>query len=186
MPRLGIGLVLCFLFLSSGCTTSPHGLCAVSQIPWPAEIWQKSTSLTSLDPLFSENLSGAHWNPATQTLFVVTDYPGYMWRLHWQDGAFDVVAKYSIPGDLEAVTQADYYEDMAYVLDEKGGSIHQVRWLDDREAFVTRSWSLRDFAPSIGRSGPEGMVFIPDSFLQEMGFLDGAGCPRLSRNGMGA
>jgi len=153
---------------------------------WPAESWQEAVKLTGLDPSFRKDLSGAHWNPVTESLFVVINKPGKLVRLERTNGVFTVTGNYFLYGDLEAVTQRDTKEEYAFVLDEKGHRINKVRWDGATSAFVEMGWDIRPYLPKYKkRQGPEGMAFIPNRSLRDSNFTDPQGKPRGAKNGLG-
>ena len=63
MSKAHISVVLVSLLL----THSTRGTAAE---PWPAEAWTAAKTLTHLDPAFKNNMSGACYNPETETFWV--------------------------------------------------------------------------------------------------------------------
>lgn len=162
-----------------------------SALPWPGEPWQESQNLTELDDDFGRNLSGAHWNAETRTLWVCVNAPGKFLALV-EDGAggFKVAeragqrAEWAPGGDLEAITQVNLAEQAVYVLAE-GEDV--IRKFDTSTAAVRllASWNIRAFVPTSGGAGSEGIAFVPDSWLVARGFVDRTGTPYTSKGGMG-
>jgi len=159
--------------------------------PWPGETWQESRNLTGLHGNFTNNLSGAHWNPVTHTLWVCVNGPGmFIALVAGEDGVFKIEevagrkGVWSPGGDLESLTQVDYHNDDIYVLVEGAGYIRQY----DTEVYgavkLVRSWQITQHVPTSGRGGSEGLAFVPDSWLKKSGFVDPAGQPYVSTKGM--
>jgi hypothetical protein len=181
-----------WLLLGLWLTPSP-----ASSAPWPGETWQEAENLTALDDNFTNNLSGAHWNPKTQTLWVCVNGPGKFLALVQDDE--DPARKYKIDTrdglrgewtpagnpDLESITQVDYAEDAVYVIDERTDRILKYDTTVYGTAPLLTSWNIRPFVPTSGSAGSEGLAFVPDAWLSARGFVDPAGAPYLSKNGMG-
>jgi hypothetical protein len=149
--------------------------------------------LTALDPEFNAiNMSGAAWNPVTRTLWLANN-SGMFWALVENGaGGFKVAtnaagtrAKSSPGGDLESICQADFTQPIVYLMDENGW----IREYDVSQYGVvqeTRNWDIRAQCPEVGgTSGPEGLTFVPDEWLQREGFRATNGAPYVSSNGMG-
>lgn len=159
--------------------------------PWPGEPWRQATVLTGLDDDFGRNLSGAHWNPVTRTLWVAVNAPGKFLALV-EDGAgsFRVGtiggqrAEWSPGGDLESITHADLAEQAVLVLAE-GEDVIRKFATDTSAVRLLQSWNIKPHVPTSGGAGSEGLAFVPDVWLSKGGFVDGAGNPRVSKRGMG-
>lgn len=161
--------------------------------PWPGEAWRDAVVLTGLDDDFRNNLSGAHWNEATRTLWVCLNGPGRFWALVPDGrGGFAVarssgrVGEFEAPGDLEGITQADPGDDTVYVMVEGADRIrrYDVSVLGAPE--LINEFDIGPYVPAYnGSAGSEGIAFVPDAALAARGFVDGAGRPYTSRNGMG-
>jgi uncharacterized protein YjiK len=160
--------------------------------PWPAEPWTQAVHVPHLDPDWRENLSGAHWNPVTRTLWVVCNNPPTIWALEEDGtGGWRVANKGGLRGEFEAehdsegITQADYNEEVVYVIDEDR-SIYAYETSTGGVRNLQRSWWIGFYLPFFsGGNGPEGIAFVPDAWLQANGFVDPSGQPRTSRRGMG-
>ncbi|WP_086933218.1 PKD domain-containing protein [Agarilytica rhodophyticola] len=159
---------------------------------WPAEPDNQATVLTDLDSEFRADLSGAHWNPVTRTLWVCTNNgPGKFWALKENGrGGFEIdsntsgIAKWQHDADLEGITQVDYRQPYVYLMQERDNIIHQF---DISEFGVTKSvhrWDVSEYVGNNGNKGPEGITFVPDSWLQNRGFRDATGQLYTSKNGM--
>ncbi|MBK9304387.1 MAG: SdiA-regulated domain-containing protein [bacterium] len=148
---------------------------ASAATPWPGETWSAAVDLTALAADdWSENLSGACWDPAARRLWVCTNGPAKFWSLR-EDGAggFAVEREYDGTGDLEAIACLGAAADRVFVMDEQARTLRSYRIADG--AALT-SWLLSAI-PDWGNSGPEGLAFVPDVWLARSGFVDGAGVP---------
>ncbi len=191
------------------CTTDSceNGVCvhrSSTVCPWPAEDGEDATNLSDIpgeaqciagfsiiDNDFSDDLSGAVWNPVSQTLWLVVNNPGVLfavvqeggqWRLAEQGGR---EANWELDelGDAEAVTQVDYGQGhMVYTLNERG-VLNQWDTSDFSAVERVHHWALPEIEN--GNGGGEGLTFVPDSFLTAQGFVDPTGLPYQSVNGMG-
>ncbi len=171
---------------------------------WPAESAAMATNLTEVGgPIecvlgfalapndLSENLSGAVWNPMSNTLWLVKNNEPSLYAVV-QDGAgyryankAGVPASWEMPalGDVEGVTQVDFADtDIVYTLNEGQGTINRVDTTDYNNVVITHAWAQ---LPNLGGSGAEGLTFVPDAFLVAQGFVDQAGTPYASTLGMG-
>ena len=160
--------------------------------PWPGEPWRESQVLTALDDDFGKNLSGAHWNPDTRTLWVCVNAPGKFLAII-EDGAGGMKVdtrggqrgEFAPGGDLEGITQADYAEQSVYVMAEGEDVIRKY----DTSAYgvvkLMAAWSIKPYVPTSGGAGSEGITFVPNAALVARGFVDGTGAPYAARNGMG-
>jgi len=158
---------------------------------WPGEAWQKSKSLTHLDSDFSNNLSGSHWNPVTRTLWVCVNSPGKFWALVEDgkgnfkvEGSHAASAKWLSGRDFEGITQANYSDPYVYIIDESTEQIIQYDVSDLSKVSSVKKWDIGDSMPSRFRSGPEGIAFVPDEWLQARKFVDKQGHRYTSKNGM--
>lgn len=173
------------------CATSSSGEC-----DWPAEGGGAAINLTHLggtvfDNEFHSDLSGAVWNPVTRTLWICRNNgPSKVWALvEGGDGTFSIdesggaLAEWEDFGDLEGITQADFAEThVVYVIREDAGHVQEYDLSVYGVASLVNDW---DHQAVLGTSGPEGITFVPDSFLEDQGFVDGAGDPYVSTQGMG-
>ncbi len=158
--------------------------------PWPGEPWQQAQNLTALDDNFVKNLSGAHWNPETRTLWVAVNSPGKFLAVV-EDGAggYKIAQRnglrgeWSPGGDLEGITQVDLREEAIYVISEGEEVIRKYDTTIYGASKLLQFWSIAPFVPTSGAAGSEGITFVPDSAL--VGFVDKNGAPYTSKNGMG-
>lgn len=176
------------------CTTQPASLC-----PWPAEQTVLADNLTGIegsliDNDFYRDLSGAVWNPLTETLWVCRNNgPSKLWAVRRNpDGTFEIDTKNSDRGewtefgDLEGLTLADFSEpETLYLIIEGLEHIQEVDLSTYGTAVVVNDWDTRPHLPVAGGAGAEGITFVPDEFLQAQGFVDQNGAAYTSTQGMG-
>ena len=83
--------------------------------PWPGESSSAALKLTSLDPEFTSDISGAYWNGTARTFWVCRNNPGTFWALQqnsngiWQiaTNASRTKARWAAGGDLEGICQVN-------------------------------------------------------------------------------
>ncbi|MBP6335615.1 MAG: fibronectin type III domain-containing protein [Bacteroidia bacterium] len=159
---------------------------------WPAESWTEADNLTSaMDPNGLTELSGLFWNGIKNTLLVSHgDGRLRVLQLNSSSNTFAQIANLSIPGGPEGITQVNLNADEFYTIDE---NIYEIRKYSHNTGFTSatlmNSWNILA-APSImtntGNTGPEGIAFVPDSFLTAAGFIsESTGLPYTSVKGMG-
>ncbi len=178
----------------------PWLMLALAQAPWPAESWSSAQNLTAVEGPgtndFHVDLSGAAWNPLTRRLWVCRNGPSNSTSKLWvlrEDGAGSFVVdtragqrgEWTSFGDLEAIAQADFAQDTIFALVEGEEVIREFDVSTYGVAVLRNTWNTRPFLPLSGGMGAEGLAFVPDAFLAAHGFVDGAGMPRTSANGMG-
>ena len=159
-------------------------LFAEAQSAWPGETWQNSVNLTSLDPLFSANLSGSYWNEQTQRLWVCVNNPGTVFCLRKKDGADSwlidsisgVPCRYSIGGDVESVCQANEGDSTVYVTEEGTSTIKRYKVKSNGQFQLIRTFNTAPFLPAyVNGLGAEGLAFVPDFWLVRNGFVKSNG-----------
>lgn len=163
---------------------------AAAQTAWPSLAWSAAENLTpSLGTNGATELSGLHWDAAGKRLFIVHGDG----RLRILRIAGDTVSAMSdIPnlGGPEGITQALPGSNEFFTVDENSYEIRRYRLNTGLTAVsLLGSWSLTA-APSVmentGNTGPEGIAFVPDSFLTAKGFVSTVtGLPYISQKGMG-
>jgi len=180
------GWVFTLIFLVS--------LLAEAQSAWPGETWQNSTNLTSVDPLFSANLSGDYWNEQTHRLWVCTNNPGTVFCLRKKDGANSwlidstngVQCRYSIGGDVESVCQANEGDSTFYITEESTSSIKRYKVKSNGQFQLLRTFDTSPFVPAyVNGLGAEGLAFVPDYWLIRNGFVKSDGEPYTGSSAMG-
>ncbi|MBK8601317.1 MAG: T9SS type A sorting domain-containing protein [Flavobacterium sp.] len=144
---------------------------------WPASSWSTATNLTTImDAGGVTDLSGLHFNPTNNRLYAVQG-DGRLRVLQWNTttNTFAQIANEAIDGGPEGITQANLYANEFYTIDENN---YEIRRYTHTPNFSTvtefKHWNLLN-APSpmqdTGNIGPEGITFIPDSFLSSIGFV---------------
>ena len=141
---------------------------------WPAERWQDALKLGGLAGSFSNgDVSGAHWNSKTQTLWLSDNKEEMIWSLIETDGDFKMDKSFLASGDIEGITQG-LDNSVVYVMDEEG----YIRAYHAESGNALTTWKIKNALPSNGKkgnSGPEGITFVPDRWLQQSGFVDDKG-----------
>lgn len=155
-----------------------------AQSSWPGETWQNSVNLTSLDPLFTANLSGSYWNEQTHRLWVCVNNPGTVFCLRKKDGADawlidsigGVPCRYSVGGDVESVCQANESDSTFYVTEESTSTISRFKVKANGQFQLLRTFNTTPFMPAyINGLGAEGLAFVPDFWLLRIGFTKATG-----------
>lgn len=179
--------VLCLIFLAQ----SPG-----FADPWPAEDWNDAANISDFDSASGADLSGAAWNPVSETLWVCRNGPGGTASKFWviaDDGTGDYGVQYKGGnrgewtglGDAEGITFVNYSEEIVYLIIEGEERINSY----DVSVYGTltqiRDWDASAYLPKSGGLGAEGITFVPDNWLEFAGFSDAAGNPYTSQNGMG-
>ena len=164
----------------------------VAAAPWPGGS-ETAIAITGA----SNDLSGATWNPESQSLWVVRQNR-QVWEYAYDSGSASfallqtLVLPSGIGSDIEACAQVDHSAaDELYTLDEDNGRIARVVDIDGTPT-VQRVWNLlvtnngHALPPESGGQGPEGLEFVPDADLLAAGFRfpDGSVFPG-STKGMG-
>lgn len=171
-----------------GLTAASPAVAAVPQSAWPGD---SKVTITDGSKVFGENLSGVSFGSPT-VLWAVKNGPsklyrlvpnGTTWRpdttsgwssgktLNYTNGSGDPDAEgvVSTPEGLFVATERDNDKDgtslpkvVRYDVSSSGSSLN-----------ATTEWNLKADLPSVAaNSGPEGISWIPDSFLTAHGFRD--------------
>lgn len=148
-----------------------------AQSAWPSVSWSAATNLTSvMDPNGLLELSGLHWNPETNRLYVVHGNGRLrVLQLNTTTNTFSQMANKSIDEGPEGITQVNLAADEFYTIDENN---YEIRKFTHTPTFSTitqsKHWNLLT-SPSpmlnTGNTGPEGIAFIPDAALATAGFV---------------
>jgi hypothetical protein len=161
--------------------------------PWPAEAATSAVTLTHLDAAFQKNMSGACYNPETETFWVCRNgEPSAFWALKRnKDGNWGIATKEGLPakfdvgrGDLEGICQADYRKDRVYLIIEGADKIREYDTSTYGSVRLTHEWDISAYVPSVNGKGPEGITFVPDKWLKQGKFTDADGKPYESKGGM--
>ncbi len=159
---------------------------------WPGPSWANAVNLTSvMDADGINDLSGLHFNPVNNRLYGVQG-DGRLRVLQWNiaTNTFTQIANKALAGGPEGITQANLNANEFYTIDENN---YEIRRYSHTANFGTvtllRQWDLLA-SPSpmedTGNSGPEGIVFVPDSALSAIGFVSTeTGQPYTSVKGAG-
>ncbi len=144
---------------------------------WPSQTWSIASNITnSIDINGVQDMSGLHFNPTNNRLYAVLD-TGEVVVLQWNitSNTFSLLARKTITGGPEGITQANLYANEFYTIDENN---YEIRRYTHASNFTNlneyKHWNLLS-SPSpmsdTGNTGPEGIVFIPDSYLTTIGFI---------------
>lgn len=170
-------------------------------LPWPNETTSQAAShpnqlLASLDPNLQLEMSGVHWNEKTNTLWATAGGGSGKgtWALQYNDqtDSFEILGFWTSPRD-EDITQVSLdpvtsNKHRIFILNETSYKITQALMtvnLSGSDTSVSeRSWTISEIAPS-GKSGAEGLCFVPDNWLTTNGFVDSSGAPYVSQGGFG-
>jgi hypothetical protein len=163
-----------------------------AQSAWPSGTWQSATNLTAVMAIDGINdLSGLHWNPVTNRLYCVQgDGRLRVLQLNTVSNVFTQFANRAVPDGPEGITQVNFAANEFYTIDENN---YEIRKFTHNAAFGSmteaRHWNLLA-SPSpmedTGNTGPEGIAFVPDSFLSAAGFISQTtGMAYTSVKGMG-
>lgn len=167
-------------------------VCSYSQQPWPGSNWEATTDLTAvMSPQGVVELSGVHYNPSQNRLFLVQDIGRLrVIQLDEENGNHVQLADFNIGGDAEGITQINDDDHEAWVINENDLRIERYQFSPNFSIITL----LRTYDLSLPQSGftvfndggPEGICFIPDSFLQSAGFMSSVtGQSYSSQKGMG-
>ncbi|MCP4222409.1 MAG: esterase-like activity of phytase family protein, partial [Actinomycetia bacterium] len=134
--------------------------------------------ITYLDSDMRFQMSGAVWNPETESLWVVTDNQN-LWQLSCPGhcdlaAAWQVENKWSLADDTEAITQADWAEDTVFIGVEPSGTRPWIREYNvagplGGPVVPTNEWELLEMQNNPS-SGLEALTFVPDDWLTAAGF----------------
>lgn len=162
-----------------------------AQSPWPSSNWDVATNLTTImSPSGVEGLSGVHYNATKNQLFMVQDNGRLrIIQFNNQTGNHLQLTDRNLGGDLEGITQINDQDNEFWVIGENEYLIQRYQYNANYSSVtVVRSWDL--LLPQSGMTettdGPEGICFVPDSFLVDAGFISSVtGETYSSQKGMG-
>ncbi len=150
--------------------------CVKAQTDFGASNWANATNLSSLFPNKSYEFSGLYWNDLNKQLFVVGD-DGELYILSYNSLKNEFTLQANI-GDLsspEGIMQVDNSSNEFYIIDESGYKIRKYTFTTDfAQIDNVTSWNLLNSPstmPDTGNSGPEGITFVPDWYLNKIGFI---------------
>lgn len=164
---------------------------AKAQSTWPSSTWSNAFNISSALPSSAAELSGMYWNCETSRLYAIGD-GGYVYILQYNktSNSYMLLGSTSGIGGPEGVTQVDNLANEFYTIDENSYEIRKYTYNTAFSAITkVKSWDLLQ-SPSpmtdTGNSGPEGISFVPDSYLQKVGFISSVtGKTVTSTKGMG-
>ncbi|WP_309640857.1 T9SS type A sorting domain-containing protein [Flavobacterium sp.] len=144
---------------------------------WPASPWSNGINLTNImDVDGVTDLSGLHFNTTNNRLYCVQG-DGHLRVLLWDTltNTYTQIANKTISGGPEGITQANLYANEFYTIDENNYAIKRYTHTASFSSVTEfKHWNLLN-SPSpmqdTGNTGPEGIVFVPDSFLSSIGFI---------------
>ncbi len=165
---------------------------SLSQTAWPSEAWSSAVNLTQLmDASGLTDISGMFWNEVTNRLYVSNGNGGLrVLQLNTSTNTFSQIANISYTAGPEGIMQVNLNANEYYTIDEDNYQIRKYTHpANISSVTLSKSWNITA-APSpmtnTGNIGPEGIAFVPDSFLTAAGFISQAtGLPYASVKGMG-
>ncbi len=175
-------------------------LCAnplMADIPWPAETWNEGEDITHSSPQHN-NLSGAYYN-ATDNYVLALKQNDLIWKYTYDAGldTWTTSGSIALPsaGDYEAITMFDEEDDptdgvrVLLMHEGNGGGHNDSTLYYVKDLFTSpstvRTWKVGcasgcNMPGEVGNSnGPEGIAFVSNTWLDDLGFVDGAGDPVL-------
>ncbi|MEI6556319.1 MAG: T9SS type A sorting domain-containing protein [Paludibacter sp.] len=156
-----------------------NSIFAVSQSTWPSKTWDSAVNISSLFPTSVAELSGMYWNSATNRLYCVADEGVvYILTLNKTTNTFSLTSTLSNMGGPEGVTMVNNALNEFYTIDENSYEIRKYTHNADFSGLTkSKYWSLLQ-SPSpmsdTGNTGPEGIAFVPESYLSKIGFISSA------------
>ena len=144
---------------------------------WPSQSWSSAANLTSvMDADGINDLSGLHFNAVNNRLYCVQgDGRLRVLQLNTATNSFTQLASKAITGGPEGITQGNLNANEFYTIDENNYEIRRyTHSANFSSVTLFKHWNLLA-SPSpmqdTGNTGPEGIVFVPDSFLTASGFI---------------
>lgn len=158
---------------------------------WPSTAWNNALNISSALPTSAKELSGLYWNNELACLYAVGDGGSvYLLELNNKTNTFALTGSADGIGGPEGITQVGNAKNEFYIIDENSYEIRKYNFKTNYNGVtLQKSWNLLQ-SPSpmtnTGNSGPEGIAFIPDSYLQQIGFVSSStGKTYVSTKGMG-
>ena len=163
-----------------------------AQTAWPSVSWTTGVNLTPvMDATGLTDISGLFWNEITKRLYVSNGNGGLrVLQLNSVTNTFSQIANRSYTAGPEGITQVNLNANEYYTIDEDNYQIRKYTHPADFASLtLSKSWNIVA-SPSpmtnTGNNGPEGIAFVPDSFLSASGFISEAtGLPYTSIKGLG-
>lgn len=162
-----------------------------TQNAWPSKSWANATNLSTILPTSVVELSGLFWNNELKRLLTVGD-AGYFAALQYNSttNQFTLLGSVKNSDGPEGITQINTSGNEFYTIDENAYEIRKYSYNTNFTSLSKlKSWNLL-IAPSpmtnTDNTGPEGIVFVPDSYLQKTAFISSVtGQVYTSSKGMG-
>lgn len=143
-----------------------------------ASSWPGGTPANVTPSGFGNNVSGAVWNPVTQTLWTTENSPGIVRKSVYdaQSSIWTVVQSWQPGGDLESITFRDFDDASVFVGVERDAINHRViREYSTPSFTLLREWDLMAMLFGPANDGLEALTFVPDAALAAMHFVDATG-----------
>jgi len=151
--------------------------CHSEKQDWKSQTWSSGNNITKcISKKGAFELSGMHWNPDLNRLYVVQDNGALrILQLDTTTEKFSQLAHLKLSGGPEGVTQVDNNANEFYVIDEKTCEIRRYTHGGDYlSVTLANKWNLKAPPSNMtvkGNEGPEGIEFVPDSYLKAIGFI---------------
>ncbi|MEI7503483.1 MAG: T9SS type A sorting domain-containing protein [Paludibacter sp.] len=177
---------LIYLFVAIANIVQSYG-----QSAWPSTTWSNATNISSALPANTPELSGLYWNNDTNRLYCIGDGGAiYILQYNIITNQYTILGSNTSIGGPEGITQVNNAANEFYTIDENNYEIRKYTY-DNNFSSITKSkkWNIL-LLPSpmtdTGNTGPEGIAFVPDSYLQKKGFVSSVtGLATNSAKGMG-
>lgn len=187
--KSGFSFAILFALILFVCATNSCGQSGSSSA---ASGWPEAVNITAaIDSAGVSELSGLHWNPDLNRLYVLGDN-GQLHILQFDPARkeFNLISDLRKLGSPEGITQVNYAANEFYTIDEKHYEIRRfIHNPDFTNVTLAHKWNLladNGGMVDTGNDGPEGIVFVPDRYLSAIGFLSSeTGEKYKSRKGMG-
>jgi len=173
------GLLMVFLLFSlviiNSCGQSNTKSCDSGEKS-ASGFWPESVNITgAIDSLGVAELSGLHWNPDLNRLYAISDDGNlFVLQFNAEKKAFTLIGSLHNLGCPEGVTQVDYKANEFYTIDETHYEIRRFTHNSDfSKHTMIHKWNLLTDCSGMvntGNDGPEGIVFVPDKYLADVGF----------------
>jgi hypothetical protein len=161
------------------------------QTAWPGSSWASAVNLSAVYPSDAIGLSGMYWNSYTSRLYTIGD-KGYFYVLQYNKttNAFTLIGSNSSMNGPEGVTMVNDSVNEFYTIDENSYQIRKYTHnADFSNIILSKYWYLLQSPspmPDTGNTGPEGICFVPDKYLNRVGFISSvSGKAYTSTKGMG-
>lgn len=139
------------------------------------ESWPGGTLVEFAPAGYGHDVSGAVWDPLTETLWTCEDGPGFVRRASFDSvlATWVVEQSWEPGGDIEAITLREFDGTSIFVGIEQDNDSHRLirEYLISGFSLV-REWDLLAMLPGSSNSGLEALTFIADSSLAAMHFVD--------------